>query len=55
MVTKDKLIKKVSKLENENRALKTTCEVLADKKTMNSIRTSLEQIKSGEFISLSEL
>ena len=46
---------KIRHLKRENRALKETCEILADKKVMNDIQKSLEEIKKGNYITPSEL
>ena len=45
----------IKKLKLENKALKETCEILADKEAMRSIRKSLDEMKKGNYISLSEL
>ena len=46
---------KIKKLKMENKALKETCEILADKDAMKSIHKSLEEIKKGNYITPSEL
>jgi uncharacterized protein (UPF0147 family) len=48
-------MEKTDKLKRENRLLKETCEVLADKGILKNIRKSLEEIKEGKFIPLSKL
>tara|TARA_Y100000310_G_C20407167_1_gene680217 strand:+ start:635 stop:784 length:150 start_codon:yes stop_codon:yes gene_type:complete len=45
----------LEKLEKENEALRETCEVLADEKTMDVIKKSLKQIAEGKGIPLSQL
>ena len=47
--------KAIEKLKKENRALKETCDILADKRILKNIKTSLNQIKAGKKILLSEL
>jgi len=39
---------KVTKLKKENRILRETCEVLADKRLMQEIKESLLEIKAGK-------
>tara|TARA_B100001971_G_C17980211_1_gene426988 strand:+ start:499 stop:660 length:162 start_codon:yes stop_codon:yes gene_type:complete len=34
---------------------KETCEILSDKKTMESLKTSIEQSEKGKLLSISEL
>jgi len=51
-MTKDK---KIKKLAVENKALKETCEILGDSKTMHEIKESLKEIKKGNGLSLSDL
>ena len=42
-------------LIRENKILKETCEILADKKIMRDIKSSLAQIRKGKGIPLSQL
>ena len=46
---------KIEKIKRENKALKETCEVLADKRILDSINSSLRQIRDGRGIPLSKL
>jgi hypothetical protein len=46
---------KNEKLKKENKLLKETCEVLADKEVLKSIKKSLNEIKTGKFIQLQNL
>jgi len=46
---------KIRKLEQENKALRETCEILSDEKVMREIKDSLEQIRKGKFTPLNEL
>ena len=46
---------KYNKLKIENKALKETCEILADKEVMQDIQESLKQIREGKGISISFL
>jgi hypothetical protein len=46
---------KMKRLRAENKALKETLEIMTDKKVMDDIKKSLEEIKSGEFVRLSDL
>lgn len=45
----------INKLKEENKRLKETCEVLADRNILNSINRSLRQIREGHGIPLSKL
>jgi hypothetical protein len=45
----------ITRLRRENRAVKETCEILADNKVMRDIKTSLRQIRAGKGIPLSRL
>ena len=45
----------IRRLKKENKALKMTCEILGDTKTMGEIKQSLKEIKQGKVIPLSEL
>jgi len=47
--------KTMSKLRQENRELRETCEVLGDKKILSDIQISLRQIRDGRGIPLSKL
>jgi hypothetical protein len=53
--SKDKMKAKIERLKKENKALKETCEILADQKTMEAIKQSLKEIKAGKTIPLSKL
>ena len=46
---------KLIKLKKENRSLKETCDILTDSKVMNDIKISLEQIKNGKGLDISQL
>ncbi len=46
---------KLDKLKLENRALKETLEIFSDKKILQEIKTSLEEIKEGKTYPLSNL
>ena len=46
---------RIKRLKSENRALKETCEILSDKKVMSDIKKSLDEIKSGKFVTISNL
>ena len=50
-----KQIKSIKKLKEENRALKATCEILADREILEGIQKSLEQIRQGKGIPLHRL
>jgi hypothetical protein len=45
----------IEQLRAENRALKETCEVLADTRLMQDIKKSMRQIRQGKVIPLSKL
>ncbi len=51
-MTKDE---KIKKLVRENKALRETCEILADKEAMEDIKNSLEDIKKRNGLRLSDL
>ena len=46
---------RIKRLEAENKALRETCEILADKKLMREIRASLKEIRAGKVIPVSKL
>lgn len=46
---------KIRKLRRENKALKETCDILADRKIIADIKKSIDEIKSGKFVTLSDL
>lgn len=48
-------MRQISKLKEENKLLKETCEVLSDRKIMKELKASLQQIRVGKFIPLSKL
>jgi hypothetical protein len=45
----------IQRLRKENRALRETCEILADTKLMQDIKKSMRQIRQGKVIPLSKL
>jgi len=45
----------IERLRAENRALKETCEILADTDLMQDIKKSMRQIRQGKVIPLSKL
>lgn len=46
---------RLEKLKAENKSLRETCEILADKSLLEEIKLSLKQIKEGKGIPLSRL
>lgn len=48
-------MEQIKKLKAENRSLRETCEILADKRLMKDIKKSLKEIKSGKFLTLADL
>jgi PHD/YefM family antitoxin component YafN of YafNO toxin-antitoxin module len=46
---------KIGKLKTENKSLKETIAILSNKKLLEDIKTSLDQIKQGKTYSLSKL
>lgn len=45
----------LKRLKDENKSLKETCEILADKKVLGGIKKSLKEIELGKSIRLSDL